>query len=194
MLRRTAALREQRAALITGNIRHNRRTRPSAMVREEGPARPRRARSVRRAAIGTPAWRVGCCSPRAGRGERSVPGHKRKGAGSMDEQTFQTRFNELLARIGELPDDQRNRLEQLAKETRDRRERIRASVSELQESLDYLRLSVKYLVFDLEATRRENAYLRGLLERGNRDQGKRRGGEDKTGGEQTGEFFDSGSD
>ena len=38
----------------------------------------------------------------------------------------------------------------------------------LQESLDYLRLSVKYLVFDLEATRRENAYLRRLVEQGNR--------------------------
>ena len=29
-----------------------------------------------------------------------------------------------------------------------------------KKSLDYLRLSIKYLVFDLEATRRENAYLR----------------------------------
>jgi len=37
-------------------------------------------------------------------------------------------------------------------------------VGELQESLDYLRLSVKYLVFDLEATRRENEYLRKLIE------------------------------
>ena len=42
-------------------------------------------------------------------------------------------------------------------------------MSELQESLDYLRLSVKYLVFDLEATRRENAYLRRLIEQSNRD-------------------------
>jgi hypothetical protein len=30
--------------------------------------------------------------------------------------------------------------------------------------LDWLRLSVKYLVFDLEATRRENQYLRQMLE------------------------------
>jgi hypothetical protein len=41
---------------------------------------------------------------------------------------------------------------------------MRRTVSELQESLDYLRLSIKYLVFDLEATRRENQYLRKLLE------------------------------
>ena len=87
----------------------------------------------------------------------------------MDEQTFQTKFNELLNRIKELPEDQRNRLENLAHETKARRERIQNSVSELQESIDYLRLSVKYLVFDLEATRRENAYLRRLVEQANRN-------------------------
>jgi hypothetical protein len=34
----------------------------------------------------------------------------------------------------------------------------------LQESLDYLRVCIKYQLFDLEATRRENKYLRKLLE------------------------------
>lgn len=86
----------------------------------------------------------------------------------MDEKTFQAKFNELLERIKQLPEGQRDRLEQLAEETKDRRERIQNSVAELQESLDYLRLSVKYLVFDLEATRRENAYLRKLVEQSNR--------------------------
>ena len=39
----------------------------------------------------------------------------------------------------------------------------------VEESLDYLRLQAKYLVFDLEATQRENRYLRQMLEnRGNR--------------------------
>ena len=42
---------------------------------------------------------------------------------------------------------------------------MRKTITELQDSLDYLRLSVKYLVFDLEATRRENQYLRKLLDR-----------------------------
>ena len=41
---------------------------------------------------------------------------------------------------------------------------INRAVTELQDSLDFLRLSVKYLMFDLEATRRENGYLRRLLE------------------------------
>lgn len=87
----------------------------------------------------------------------------------MDEQTFQARFNDLLNRIQELPQEQRSRIEKLAKDTSDRRKRIQSSVGELQEALDYLRLSVKYLVFDLEATRRENAYLRKLIEQANRN-------------------------
>jgi hypothetical protein len=39
-----------------------------------------------------------------------------------------------------------------------------ASSRTVAESLDYLRVSIKYLLFDLEATRRENAYLRKLIE------------------------------
>jgi len=50
---------------------------------------------------------------------------------------------------------------------RDLAKRLRSSneitVRSLQDSLDHLRLSVKYLVFDLEATRRENTYLRKML-------------------------------
>lgn len=88
----------------------------------------------------------------------------------MDEQIFQTKFNELLDRIKDLPEGERGSLEELAEETRERRARIQQSVTALQESLDYLRLSVKYLVFDLEATRRENAYLRNLVEQSNRRQ------------------------
>jgi hypothetical protein len=88
----------------------------------------------------------------------------------MDEQTFQSKFNELLDKIKDLPDAQRGRFEELANETRERRDRIQQSVSELQESLDYMRLSVKYQVFDLEATRRENVYLRKLIEQANREQ------------------------
>ena len=44
---------------------------------------------------------------------------------------------------------------------------MKKTIADLQDSLDYLRLSVKYLVFDLEATRRENQYLRKLLDRQN---------------------------
>ncbi len=34
-----------------------------------------------------------------------------------------------------------------------------------EEIVDHVRLQVKYLLFDLEATRRENRYLRDMLER-----------------------------
>lgn len=91
----------------------------------------------------------------------------------MDDQAFQNKFNELMQKLHELPDVERTRLEQLAQEAKNRRQRIQASVTELQESLDNLRLSVKYIVFDLEATRRENAYLRKLLEQANRDDAPR---------------------
>lgn len=37
------------------------------------------------------------------------------------------------------------------------------SPPDINDSLDFLRLNVIYLLFDLEATRRENKYLRNLL-------------------------------
>ena len=87
----------------------------------------------------------------------------------MDEQAFQTKYAELTNKIKQLPEQDRPTLERLAEEARCRRERIQTSVAELQESLDYLRLTIKYLVFDLEATRRENTYLRKLVEQANRE-------------------------
>ncbi len=82
----------------------------------------------------------------------------------MDEVTFQHKLSELVKEIGTLPASQRKKLELLAQETKQRHIELRKSVTNLQESLDYLRLSIKYLLFDLEATRRENSYLRQLLE------------------------------
>ncbi len=96
----------------------------------------------------------------------------------MDEQAFETKLTELMNRIRQLPEEERPTLERLAEEARKRRTRIQASVQELQESLDYLRLTIKYLVFDLEATRRENAYLRKLVEQANRDEAHREEGDD----------------
>jgi hypothetical protein len=82
----------------------------------------------------------------------------------VDETTFQTKLAELMGEIATLPVSEREKLENLAKETQERHQQLRQSINSLQESLDWLRLSVKYLVFDLEATRRENAYLRQMLE------------------------------
>jgi len=82
----------------------------------------------------------------------------------MDEDTFQRKLAELVAEIGTLPVEERAKLELLAEQTKQRHADLKKTVHSLQESLDFLRLSIKYLVFDLEATRRENAYLRKMLE------------------------------
>lgn len=82
----------------------------------------------------------------------------------MDEATFTTKLGELMAQIETLPAAERERLRQIADETRQRHSDIKKSVNTLQESIDFLRLWIKYLLFDIEATRRENMYLRKMLE------------------------------
>jgi chromosome segregation ATPase len=82
----------------------------------------------------------------------------------MNEAEFQKRLAELVAEIDTLPQEERDRLRKLADETRDRHQQIKKSVDTLQESIDFLRLGIKYMLFDLEATRRENNYLRKMLE------------------------------
>ena len=87
----------------------------------------------------------------------------------MDETTFHKRLTELLTEIATLPASQRSKLELLVADTKKRHEQLRASASNVQESLDYLRVAIKYLLFDLEATRRENSYLRKMLQRHQED-------------------------
>lgn len=82
----------------------------------------------------------------------------------MNEETFQKKLAELVAEIGTLPEEDRERLTELAEQTRARHEQLKETVGQLQESIDFLRLSIKYMLFDLEATRRENTQLRKMLE------------------------------
>jgi uncharacterized FlaG/YvyC family protein len=82
----------------------------------------------------------------------------------MNDTEFNEKMDQILTDINTLPACEQAKLQALAEETRQRQERLKKTVATLQESLDYLRLSVKYLVFDLEATRRENQYLKKLLE------------------------------
>lgn len=82
----------------------------------------------------------------------------------MDEATFQAKLQELMGQIDTLPEGERERLHALAAETKVRHANIRKSVDAMQENIDFLRLWIKYLLFDVEATRRENAYLRKMLE------------------------------
>jgi hypothetical protein len=82
----------------------------------------------------------------------------------MDEAAFQNKLRELINQIETLPEAERRRLKTLAEATQARHADIKKSVSAMQESIDFLRLWIKYMLFDLEATRRENNYLRKMLE------------------------------
>ena len=85
----------------------------------------------------------------------------------MNEETFQRKLAELVAEIGTLPEGERNKLQLLAEQTKARHKQLKKTVDSLQESIDFLRLSIKYMLFDLEATRRENSYLKKMLEESN---------------------------
>jgi len=82
----------------------------------------------------------------------------------MDEEQFQKKLAELMQEIGSLPDKDREKLESLAEETVRRHRELKENVDAVQESINYLRLCIKYILFDLEATRRENGYLRAMLQ------------------------------
>ena len=96
----------------------------------------------------------------------------------MNERTIEERLCRLIEQLQALPTEHREKLEDLCESNQDQRSQIEESVSKLQDSLDYLRLSVKYMVFDLEATRRENVYLRKLVEQIRRDSTRRDEGND----------------
>lgn len=82
----------------------------------------------------------------------------------MDETNLEDKLNELVKVFGGMADPQCKKLAMLTKQARDSHRRLQKSADNLQESLDYLRICIKYQLFDLEATRRENEYLRKLLE------------------------------
>lgn len=82
----------------------------------------------------------------------------------MDETSFENKLNELVKEIGSIPTSEQKKLILLARKTKQSHEKLKSNISSLQESLDYLRVSIKYILFDLEATRRENTYLKKLLE------------------------------
>ena len=79
-------------------------------------------------------------------------------------EKLEDKLTELVQEFGSLTDPQYVKLSMLAKQVWKNKKRFENSVNKLQESLDYLRICIKYQLFDLEATRRENKYLRKLLE------------------------------
>ena len=86
----------------------------------------------------------------------------------MDETNLEDKLNELVKEVGGMGGEPpHKRLAMLAKQAHESHKRLEKSVNSLQESLDYLRICIKYQLFDLEATRRENKYLRKMLEEKN---------------------------
>ena len=85
----------------------------------------------------------------------------------MNEANLENQLNELVKECGGMADPQSRKLIELAQKARDNHKKLEKSIDRLHESLDYLRICVKYHLFDLEATRRENKYLRNLLEEKN---------------------------
>ena len=82
----------------------------------------------------------------------------------MDQSRLEDELNDLVKEFGSMAKPQYSKLTALAKNACENQKKLKKSVGKLQESLDYLRICVKYQLFDLEATRRENKYLRKLLE------------------------------
>ena len=87
----------------------------------------------------------------------------------MDEAKFENKLNELVSEFGVNTNPQTKKLAELARQARESHKKLKKSISNLQDVLDYLRVCIKYQAFDLEATRRENTYLKKLLEERNNE-------------------------
>lgn len=81
---------------------------------------------------------------------------------TKDNSKLEQKLNNLVKEFG--ADLQHKKPEVLIKHTGDSHKRLQQSVDKLQDLLDFLRICIKYQLFDLEATRRENRYLRKMLE------------------------------
>lgn len=82
----------------------------------------------------------------------------------MQDDTFQDKLNQLISKLQELPGLDAGQLAEVSRQAREMPDQVGSTIQAIRDSADHLRIAVKYLIFDLEATRRENRYLRQLLE------------------------------
>jgi uncharacterized FlaG/YvyC family protein len=101
-------------------------------------------------------------SPRNGDGKASQL-DKERSASVMEKSRPEDKLRELVEEFGELIDPRHKKPAVLAKQAQESHKKLQKNVDNLQESIDYLRVCIKYQLFDLEATRRENEYLKKLL-------------------------------
>ena len=81
----------------------------------------------------------------------------------MDNANLEDKLNELIKELKGTGDPSHLKLAILATQAGEGQKQLQKSVDNLQDAMDYLRICIKYQLFDLEATRRENDYLRKLL-------------------------------
>lgn len=79
----------------------------------------------------------------------------------MDDKLMRSKLGELAEIIAALPTANEENSSKGSYLPR----ALPMSAKSSEELIDHIRLRVKYVLFDLEATRRENRYLRQMLER-----------------------------
>jgi len=82
----------------------------------------------------------------------------------MEEPVSKHDSTDVTKALNSISSLQGKELMELAAQLGSGRKKLSETLTKLQQSLDYLRVMVKYQLFDLEATRRENAQLRKILE------------------------------
>jgi hypothetical protein len=85
----------------------------------------------------------------------------------MDNSDINNNLDKLLEDINAMKPSSRQELINTREKNNATKQKLQENLNKLQETLDFLSLCVKYQRFDLEATRRENDYLRKLLEEKN---------------------------
>jgi len=88
------------------------------------------------------------------------------GATAMDEVAIKKKIGELCRAILALPRGRESdkAAPDQASDFSVYHPKTSTKAGSIEDSLDHLRLHVKYLMFDLEATRRENRYLRQMID------------------------------
>jgi len=90
----------------------------------------------------------------------------------MDELEFQRQLNALLETIRGMPKGpMKESLVTQASQVQDRHDKSKAVIDKMQAALDVLRVHIQYLLFDLEATKRENAQMRQIIDEGGLEDG-----------------------
>ena len=82
----------------------------------------------------------------------------------MSNKDFRQILNALMAEIGTLPAHERKKVEALTGQLLTDASQHDDPDTGILESIDFIRLAIKYMLFDLEAMRRENQYMRQMLE------------------------------